>query len=67
MDVNQIQLQHGMSGPDVLHSFGTKAQCAEAVKQARWLDGFRCPRCDGVDHSARKLFQCNGCLRSGAC
>lgn len=66
MAFNQIQFQHGMSIPEFLHSFGTEAQCAEAVKQARWPDGFRCPRCDGVDHyvvghGARKLFQCNGC------
>jgi transposase-like protein len=66
MAFNRIQFQHGMSIPEFLHSFGTEAQCAEAVKQARWPDGFRCPRCVGADHyvvghGARKLFQCSRC------
>lgn len=66
MAFNQIQFQHGMSIPEFLRSFGTEAQCAEGVKAARWPNGFRCPRCDSVDHyivghGARKLFQCNGC------
>jgi transposase-like protein len=66
MTFNRIQFQHGMSIPEFLRSFGTEAQCAQAVRQARWPDGFRCPRCGGADHyvvghGARKLFQCNGC------
>jgi len=66
MAFNAIQFQHGMSVPEFLASFGTEAQCAEAVKCARWPDGFRCPRCsDGdhyvVGHGGRKLFQCNAC------
>jgi hypothetical protein len=61
-----IQFQPGMSIPEFLRCFGTEAQCAEAVKAARWPDGFRCPRCAlaehyVVGHGARKLFQCNGC------
>ncbi len=63
---NRIQFQPGMSIPEFLGTFGTEAQCAEAVKVARWPGGFRCPRCDVaehyvVGHGARKLFQCNGC------
>jgi hypothetical protein len=50
MAFNQIQFQHGVSIPEFLQSFGTEAQCAEAVKQSRWPDGFRCPRCAGADH-----------------
>ena len=66
MAFNQIQFQHGMSITEFLGCFGTEAQCAEAVKQARWPDGFRCPSCGVADHyvvghGARKLFQCNGC------
>lgn len=66
MAFNRIQFQHGMSISEFLRSFGTEAQCAEAIKQARWPDGFHCPRCHDVDHyvvghGARKLFQCNGC------
>jgi transposase-like protein len=66
MTFNRIQFQHGMSIPEFLRSFGTETQCAEALKQARWPQGFGCPRCGGADHyvvghGARKLFQCNGC------
>jgi len=62
----QIQFQPGMSIPEFLRLFGTEAQCVEAVKLARWPDGFRCPRCAVaehyvVGHGARKLFQCSGC------
>lgn len=66
MTFNRIQFQQGMSIPEFLRSFGTEVQCAEAIKRARWPQGFRCPRCGGADHyvvghGARKLFQCNGC------
>lgn len=66
MAFNRIQFQQGMSIPEFLASFGTEAQCAEAVKAARWPNGFRCPRCGVadhyvVDHGTRKLFQCGGC------
>ena len=62
----QIQFQPGMSIPEFLSRFGTEAKCVEAVKLARWPDGFRCPRCAVgqhyvVGHGARKLFQCCGC------
>jgi hypothetical protein len=61
-----IQFQPGMSIPEFMSIFGSEAQCAEAVKAARWPAGFRCPRCGVADHyvvghGARKLFQCNGC------
>ena len=66
MSSHRIQFQHGMSITEFLNHFGTEAQCAEAIKAARWPDGFRCPRCGAADHyvvghGARKLFQCNGC------
>jgi transposase-like protein len=66
MSFNPIQFQRGMSIPEFIGRFGTEAQCAEAVKCARWPGGFRCPRCDRaehylVGHGARKLFQCNAC------
>lgn len=66
MAFNPIQFQHGMSIPEFMSSFGTEEQCAEAVRVARWSQGFRCPRCDSPDHyvvghGARKLFQCKGC------
>ena len=62
----QIQFQHGMSITEFLRCFGTEAQCAEAVMQSRWPQGFRCGRCGlaehyVVEHGQRKLFQCSGC------
>jgi transposase-like protein len=66
MALNPIQFQRGMSIPEFLRSFGAEAQCAQALMQARWPQGFVCPRCATaehyvVGHGARKLFQCNGC------
>ena len=66
MTFNPIQFQHGMSIPEFLGCFGTEAQCAAAVRHARWPEGFRCVRCVSADHyvvghGARKLFQCNAC------
>jgi transposase-like protein len=66
MTFNRIQFQSGMSLSEFLRSFGTEANCAAALKCARWPGGFRCPRCDGdahyvAGHGARRLFQCNGC------
>lgn len=66
MAINRIQFQPGMSLAEFLSRFGTEAQCAEAIRQARWPEGFRCPRCASaehyvVGHGSRKLFQCNAC------
>jgi hypothetical protein len=66
MASNRIQFQPGMSLPQFLRRFGTEAQCAEAVKAARWPNGFMCARCGTtehyvVGHGARKLFQCGAC------
>lgn len=66
MAQNRVQFQPGMSIPEFQRRFGTEPQCAQALKLARWPDGFRCPRCKlshhyVVGHGARKLFQCNGC------
>ena len=40
MAYNPIQFQQGMSLPEFLQCFGTEAACAEAVRGARWPDGF---------------------------
>jgi hypothetical protein len=66
MAMNRIQSQQGMSLLEFMSSFDTKAQCAELVKQARWSQGFQCPRRARamhyvVGHGGRKLFQCQGC------
>ena len=36
MTFNRIQFQPGMSLPELLRCFGTKAHCAAARKAARW-------------------------------
>ncbi|WP_139138597.1 transposase, partial [Acidithiobacillus thiooxidans] len=42
--------------------FGTEEECAEALKQQRWPNGFQCPHC-GHDQGhwvvSRKVYQCN--------
>jgi transposase-like protein len=63
MGMNRIQFQPGMSQPEFLKCFGTQAQCEQALKQARWPEGFHCPRCGRwhhyeVGHTGRRLFQC---------
>jgi hypothetical protein len=55
-----------MSLPEFLRGFGTEANCAAALKSARWPGSFGRPRCNGdahyvVGHGARRLFQCNDC------
>ena len=66
MAMNRIQFQPGLSLPAFLQHFGTEAQCAATLEQARWPHGFRCPRCDQADHyvlhgGTRKTFQCQTC------
>ena len=39
-----------MSLPEFMSSFGTEEQCAEAVRHARWPQGFECPRCGTAAH-----------------
>jgi hypothetical protein len=48
MAMNRIQFQPGLSMPAFLKLYGTDAQCAVALEQARWPVGFHCPRCDGA-------------------
>lgn len=68
MACNPIQFQRGMSLPEFIQSFGTEEACAEAVRRARWPNGFFCPRCNGSAHcvvcsGGRRLFQCDACHR----
>ena len=49
--------------PEFFKHFGTEIQCATALEQARWPQGFRCPRCAGAAYSrvhgrTHILFQC---------
>ena len=66
MAMNRIQFQPGMSLFELFERYGTEEQCEAALEQARWPDGFRCPRCAAAQHcvlrtKGRKTFQCNAC------
>lgn len=66
MAMNRIQFQPGLSLPAFLGQYGTKAQCAAALENERWPQGFRCPHCGGVDYyllkgASHKTFQCKAC------
>jgi len=66
MPMNRIQFQPGLSMPDFLKQFRTEAQCEAALEEARWPQGFICPRCDHAGHSvlkvgSHKTFQCQAC------
>ncbi len=66
MAMNPIQFQRGMSLPEFQRSFGSLAQCAEALRGARWPSGFVCPRCGGAEHcrlGRDDLCQCASCRR----
>jgi transposase-like protein len=44
--------------------FATEDDCREALEQARWPNGFVCPRCEGTKATRlgpRKLLQCSAC------
>jgi ribosomal protein L37AE/L43A len=66
MPMNRIQFQAGLSLAEFLAVYGTEAQCAAALAQARWPEGFQCPRCRCERHcvlerDGRKLWQCYRC------
>ena len=68
MTMNRIQFQSGLSLPAFLGQFGTEAQCATALEQARWPQGFCCPDCGETRHyllqgGRHKTFQCRGCRK----
>lgn len=68
MTMNWVQFQQGVSLPEFLNAFGTEAQCARALEQARWPTGFFCPRCARTTYcmvlnDGRPLLQCNTCRR----
>ena len=59
-------IQKGLSLPQFQRHYGTEEQCEAALEQARWPDGFHCPRCSGHEHGlvyGRRLkrYQCRTC------
>jgi len=64
--MNRIQFQKGMSLNELVARFGTEQQCEAAVEDARWPDGFKCPKCRSKEHyqyrrGTIKIFQCRRC------
>ena len=51
---------------DLQSRFPDEESCWRYLREVRWPQGFRCPRCKSAEHSyleARRLFQCTGCRR----
>ena len=49
---------------DIFERYGTDEQCAQELFQARWPQGFRCPRFDHHKHCQlrqRDALQCVRC------
>ncbi len=75
MAMNRIQFQPGLSLPAFLQRYGTPDACERALLQARWPNGFVCPRCEhthssGFFRGEQRYWQCSACrhqcsLRSG--
>lgn len=66
MAMNRIQFQPGLSIPEFFKLYGTELRCERALEEARWPNGFRCPRCGHDAHcvlrgGTHKVFQCNVC------
>ena len=63
---NAIQFQDGLSLSAFLKRYGSEEQCEDAVRQWRWPEGFRCPKCGGREHGIvgkRRLYECHACDR----
>ncbi len=66
--MNRIQFQKGISLNNFLEKYGNEEQCEAAVEDARWPDGFRCPKCSSKDYyryrrGSVKIFQCCSCRK----
>ncbi len=61
---NPVQFQKGLSEVQFEELYGTEEKCLEALTEARWPNGFVCPRC-GHSHGhiiqTRHLYQCANC------
>ena len=50
MPQNTVQFQKGLNLPKFLESYGTEAQCREALFKMRWPNGFFCPDCSNTTY-----------------
>lgn len=64
MPKNQVQFQKDLSLSIFLDTYGTDEKCQRKLFQARWPQGYRCPRC-GHKHCytliSRLLYQFSKC------
>ena len=64
MPRSKVQFQKGLSDISYMETYGSEEKCVEHVKNAKWPNGFICPKC-GYDKACsltkRKIYQCNKC------
>ncbi len=68
MSMNRIQFQPGLSLLEFQRQYGTEDQCRQALEQARWPQGFRCPHCQHdacyrIQGRNHPLYQCVACRK----
>lgn len=64
MALSAIRFQKGLSLSEFQRLYGTEEQCEAALENARWPDGFRCPRCNGQERGliyGRRLKRYQSC------
>lgn len=64
MPKNQVQFQKGLSLKIFLDTYGTEEKCQGRLFQARWPQGYRCPKCGHKQCytlKSRLLYQCTQC------
>jgi transposase-like protein len=66
MPLNKVQYQPGFSLTEFIEQYRTEEQCEAALVQARWPEGFQCPRCNSrlfgeIHDNRRKRYQCKDC------
>jgi hypothetical protein len=66
MAMKRIQFQPGLSMPKFIKDYCIGAQCEQALEAVRWVEGFRCHRCEGAGQyvlrdGPRKVSQCTSC------
>lgn len=66
MSMNRVQFQPSLSLTEFLRRYGSQAACEQALCDARWPNGFVCPRCQGTGasqfrRSNHPYWQCSAC------
>ena len=66
MPMNRVQFQQGLSMAEFMERYGTEAQCEVALADARWPNGFACPKYSSsascsFRRQGRLYWQCTAC------